>query len=114
MSQSTGEFGESVQAEMEPVPRDLLSEVVADEERCEAIEYLVMQTGAVTLDDLAGFIATTPVSAEGPSQSQEQTMIQFHHIHLPKMDDAGLLDYDSDNHLIEPTEKLDLVVQRLN
>lgn len=92
----------------DPATQDALFEVLADEERRTAIEYLATETGAVSVDDLADVVAAKSDADEGPSQRQEQTKTEFYHVHIPEMEAAGLLDYDEDEQLVEPTERVDI------
>lgn len=86
-------------------------DVLTDEVRCAAIEYLATTEGTVSLDSVVDFVMATPAAPDG---TREQTKIRFHHVHLPKMDAADLVDYDWDDRTIEPTEKLDLAMQLLS
>ena len=43
---------------------------------------------------------------EAPSDVLSETRIALHHVHLPKLAAEGLVDYDPERHLVEPTEQL--------
>lgn len=107
MSEPSAESVEGSEAETDAGTRNAVFDVLTDEARCYAIEYLAMETGSVSLDDLVGFVTAASASGQGTPQTRERTEIRFHHIHLPKMDAAGLLDYDPDDRTVTPTEKLD-------
>lgn len=45
---------------------------------------------------------------------EDELRAALHHVHLPKLDDAGLVDYDPDGHVVEPEgEKLSALLDRL-
>ncbi len=53
----------------------------------------------MTLDDLA--------AAVGGSDSTDRRRIRLHHVHLPKLADAGAIEYDPVARIARPTERLD-------
>jgi len=58
-----------------------------------ALNYFRESTDTVaTLDDIAEYVATNPKSC--PPCSPKQVAIRLHHCGLPKLADAGVLDYD--------------------
>lgn len=107
MSNSPAEPVKTGGAKMESAARTAIFDALADEERRVAVEYLAMETGAVPVDELVGFVEATSVSEVGTLDSRQRTEIRFHHIHLPKMDAAGLIDYDQDGRTVTPTETVD-------
>lgn len=65
---------------------------LADDHRRYVIEYLSETDGEVaSLNELVDYVATHCSDAFGP----EEVAIRLHHVCLPKLDDAGLLEYDS-------------------
>jgi hypothetical protein len=63
-------------------------EVLADEERRDICRFLVSEApGVVTVDEIAN--ALTEHETE-----RERLAIHCHHRHLPKLDEAGLIEYD--------------------
>lgn len=87
--------------------------LLADKTRCAVLRYLATVDRAVPLDTLVDEVAVKLTSAGVDSQFREKVAIQLHHIHLPKMDDVGVINYDLDEHLIEPTEKIAVPLQLL-
>lgn len=67
----------------------------------------------IPLDDLVDFMAATSGFVESSSPSRERIAIRFHHLHLPKMYAAGLVEYEYDERLVEPTEKVTVMMQYL-
>lgn len=88
--------------------QNAIFDVLADSVRCHAVGYLAEATGAVPLDDLVSFVIATLAAGEVTPRRRKRTEIRFHHVHLPKMEAAGLLDYDRDERLVEPTEAVDV------
>uniref|UniRef100_UPI00315C98A7 DUF7344 domain-containing protein n=1 Tax=Halopiger xanaduensis TaxID=387343 RepID=UPI00315C98A7 len=43
-----------------------------------------------------------------------QIQISLHHVHLPKMTEAGLIEYEPEKGIIEPTAKFDRVKPQLS
>lgn len=61
-------------------------------ERCTvAFDMLSERTAPVELEDLARAVAA--FESEGEDAVDEAT-IRLHHVHLPKLDELGLIDYD--------------------
>jgi len=42
-----------------------------------------------------------------PESTVHDVHVSLHHRHLPKLDDAGLLDYDHDDRTVAPTTATD-------
>lgn len=71
---------------------------------------------SLTLDDLTRAVLKynhqTPI-AEASAHVLREIHVLLHHIHLPKLAAAGLINYDSEQHLVEPTEQLEQVQSTL-
>lgn len=77
---------------------DATLEILANHDRREIIEYLrdtADQTA--TIDELANHLVSQKAeqAAEHPGHDYVQTTL--HHIHIPKLVDSGLIDYDARN-----------------
>lgn len=67
--------------------------------RREAIRWLAELDGSIALDDLATSLAADDsVSAV---TDPTRTRVELHHIHLPKLQECGLLAYDHENLTID-------------
>ncbi len=68
--------------------------------RREAMRWLAGHDGSIDLDELvSSLVADESVSAvDDPTR----TRVELHHIHLPKLQEYGLLAYDHENLTIEP------------
>lgn len=76
-------------------------DALASEPRRLALGVLVEETGPVALADLSRAVA----EAEGDADSADadavrRHRIKFHHVHLPKLDDLGVVEYDRDERLV--------------
>ena len=72
---------------------DIALSLLADEYRRLAVEALFGREGPLSLVDLAAAVADRhPDEPAGRSETEIATAL--HHGHLPKLDDADLVDYD--------------------
>lgn len=97
-------------AEMEPraasVSRDTIFELLSNSRRRFVIHYLRHAENPVQLTDLAGELAAwendTTVD-ELTSQQRKRVYVSLYQTHVEKMNDAGVIDYDSEAGHIELT-----------
>ena len=76
--------------------------ILAAERRRVALEVLADCRLPVSLAELATDVAAREGDADAADGSAvERVAITFHHHHLPKMHDAGVLDYDPDSKQVE-------------
>ena len=87
---------------------DPISMILADRRRRHVLTALA--SGAdrdSSFDDLA--VAVTAFERVGrsgsPSDSSSEVAISLHHCHLPKLADAGVLEYDRDAEAVSLTER---------
>lgn len=78
--------------------------LLADDRRRLTIALLADRTNPMSLEDLAKEIATNEHGTLPNGAGIEQVSTSLHHIHLPKLDEAGVLTYDPDTHRIVPPE----------
>lgn len=88
-------------------------DVLTNEPRCVAIEYLAECSGPVDVDELVGYVSAVLGTGGEGSRGHERATVRFHHVHFPKMTDAGLVEYDSDAGTVEPTEKINVALDLL-
>lgn len=87
---------------------DLVFGILKNGRRRRVIKYLRDTDGEVTLSDLAEHIAaiendTTP--AQLTSSQRKRVYVGLYQCHLPKMDDAGVIEYNQARGLVERTEQ---------
>lgn len=91
------------------VPLDLIFGILKNGRRRRVIQYLMDTEEEVTLSDLAEHIAaiendTTP--ARLTSSQRKRVYVGLYQCHLPKMDDAGVIEYNQARGIIRATEQL--------
>ena len=78
--------------------------LLADERRQVVLESLPGQGSELALDELAASVLERERddSNDGPA-TQNEVAVSLHHVHLPVLDDLGVLDYDADSHRVAIT-----------
>jgi hypothetical protein len=97
--------------EHQPLSRNEIFHLLSTTRRQEAIRYLLETGGQVGLPKLARHIAALEheTSVEDVTQAQYQRIyIPLYQSHLPKLDEAGVIRYDSTVGLVEPTTQLNV------
>lgn len=80
---------------------DTIFEVLVAERRRNALYVLYRHVGPVTLADLADEVA----SLEG--EAVERVATSLHHVHLPKLVEVGIVEYDTEEALVRLTDHSD-------
>lgn len=117
----SNELGGSEQGDRErisdDVPRlsdDNLYRALASTRRRRLL-YLLLEEGRSTIDTvttvLTGWNATDSETMATP-EDREQILVTLEHVHLPLLDETGMITYDSDDRVID-IEPLDPVVDDL-
>lgn len=87
----------------EPLPLDGIFEILKNQRRRYTIKFLNRQEGTVTLSDLAEHVAAeeceTTVEALSSAQ-RKRAYVGLYQCHLPKMDEMGIVDFNSDRGMI--------------
>ncbi|WP_459809100.1 DUF7344 domain-containing protein [Halopiger thermotolerans] len=88
-------------------PSDELLAVLAARDRRLVLE-LLRRNGGASVDSLSAQLTGARESeALATTVGDTRTRIELHHAHLPRLDAAGLLEYDSDTGLVEPAAPSD-------
>ncbi|MEA5389609.1 hypothetical protein VB779_23030 [Haloarculaceae archaeon H-GB11] len=83
----------TLEAEFEPEAVDRILSALAHEHNRSVLNYFRNSSGSsASLDELADHVATEETSSG--LESLEQVAVHLHHAGLPKIADAGILDYD--------------------
>ena len=92
----------------EPLSKGEVFEVLRNQRRRYVLQYLKQDERAVELGDLAQQVAAweyeTTLEEVTPEQ-RKRVYTTLQQTHLPKMDSSGILSFDSDRGVIEPTER---------
>ena len=96
---------------------DLIFGILKNGRRRRVIKYLRDAEGEVTLSDLAEHIAaiendTTP--AQRTSSQRKCVYVGLYQCHLPKMDDAGVIEYNQARGLVRRTDQAQYFEQYLD
>lgn len=74
---------------------DTLYQLLADDRRRRVLSFLTRNSGeAVSVDRLVDDITEHEWPDPGPASHRERVAIDLHHVHLPKLADAGVIDHD--------------------
>lgn len=92
-------------------------DLCGDRHRRVVLAVLASEQRPRSLDELAGAVeehAVEEPETAASSGDRKQVRISLHHVHLPKLAEAGLVDYDPEQRVVDPTERLDGVRRRLS
>lgn len=79
--------------------------LLADEQRQVVLAVLAERTAPLALPELVTEVKERETTGMGvESDAREKIRIALHHMHLPMMDDMGVVDYDPETQRIEPRE----------
>lgn len=102
MSLPTNETTDEDTSVVELAVSDRHGLLAADRRRL-TLDILDGKTTAVELAELAAGIAAREGGIDAvDEESIERVAVSLHHIHLPKMDDLGVLDYDPEERTLDP------------
>ena len=92
--------GEPTTLAVEATPSlDTIFEILANRRRRHVLYYLYEQPdGVATLEELSGVVesieAETQTDANDDDERRERIKTELHHAHLPKLEDAGVIEHD--------------------
>jgi hypothetical protein len=97
--------------------KDVIFELLKNRRRREVLAYLLEADETVTLGELAEQIAAwendTEINALNSDQ-RKRVYVALYQTHLPKMDDAGIVEYDQNRGLISLSDNADLLMMYLD
>ena len=100
---ATGRAGQAP-ADPDALPLDVVFDILKNSRRRLVIHYLIEEEPETTLSDLAEHIAALEnektVQALS-SDERKRVYVCLYQCHLPKMDDAGIIDFESDRGRVE-------------
>ncbi|MFC7139038.1 hypothetical protein ACFQMA_04195 [Halosimplex aquaticum] len=98
-----------------PVSINELFELLSQPGNRYALAYLARTEGAVPYDDLVEYVVDTGGTPDGLSTAdfRNQVATRLVHSNLPKLDDAGLIDYDKSDRTVRPTDATEVAVPYL-
>jgi len=101
----------------DPPPLDVVLDLCSDKHRRIVLSVLATQQRSLTLDDLTKAIVKhnhhEPLR-EFSGEKITGIKSEIHHNHAPRLEDAGLVEYDRERQLVEPTEQFERVETQLS
>lgn len=94
----------------DPLSRDLVFDVLKNRRRRHALHYLKQQDGPVELSELAEQVAAweNDSTVEGISAAERKRVYTaLYQSHLPKLDDAGIVEYNQSRGIVELSDRAD-------
>ncbi|WP_423998833.1 DUF7344 domain-containing protein [Haloarcula salina] len=83
----------------ETVDWSVVFETLANEERRAVLRILTADQGTISVDDVARRLAVDP----DDEKAVHRARVQLHHIHLPKLNEAGLIVWSRDQGTVRET-----------
>lgn len=88
---------EAATSQPEPLPKDVRFDILKNRRRRLVLRYLLDNEGPVTLGTLSEHVAAIE-NDKGPealnSRERKRAYVGLYQCHLPRMDDAGVIEYD--------------------
>jgi hypothetical protein len=95
--------------EQEALSQDLVFELLSSPRRRFVLYYLRTESNPVKLTDLADEVAAweyeTPIE-ELTEQERKRAYVSLYQTHVPKLATAGLIDHDTDNGMLQLTDRI--------
>ena len=83
-----------------------IHDVLRNERRRLALERLSEQPGPAGVSDLAEHVAALEAGERPPPDNLRQSVyVSLHQTHLPKLDELGIVEYDTDEKTVELTDR---------
>lgn len=77
--------------------------LLAADRRRQALDLLSGKTSPVELEKLAAGVAARENGIDTNEEAVGRVASALHHVHLPKLDEFDVLDYDAETHRIDPS-----------
>lgn len=103
MTYTTAESGPE-QAEAGELTDSERHRVLADERRRALLDVLAADPQPAGLGDVAGALAETAPCSDA---DVEDLLVSLHHVHLPLLDDVGVLEYDPERRRVQAIRTVD-------
>lgn len=96
---------------------DVVYDLLANQRRRNVLRCLKDHTQAIAMVDLAEGVAfreNEETLSEIPKETVQTIATSLYHTHLPKLADAGVVEYEQDRDLVRVSEPADLVERGLS
>lgn len=94
-----------------------LLELCQEQHRRIILAVLATEKRSLTVNDLTKAIVKHnhhTALLEVSEEESRQIRISLHHIHIPKLEDLSLIEYDQERQLVEPTPQFDQLQPQLS
>ncbi len=95
---------------------ETLVPLAADRRRRQALHHLRHETnGQTTIDDLIDALSDSESGPHDQQIDREELAIQLHHVHLPKLTEVGVVDFDTTEGTVryQPDEQIERILDEL-
>lgn len=96
---------------------DVLLDLCRDRHRRIVLGTLAEERRTLTLRDLATAVLTNDHNdaiTEAADEDLEEIRCSLYHVHLPKLESAGLVEHDPERKTVAPTERFDRIEPTLS
>ncbi|WP_083902808.1 DUF7344 domain-containing protein [Natrinema versiforme] len=101
--------GSEMDPRLDSLSLDTVYTLLSHNRRRAVLDLLLTHDRALTLTDLRNEVVEWEENAEItdiPGEKVKQVHADLHHVHIPKLTEAGVVIYDTDRNVVEPTEEL--------
>lgn len=101
---------EPLPAESSTLSPDEVFHILQTSRRRESIRYLLREDGPTKMSDVAEQVAAREhdtTAADLTSKQRQRVYIPLYQSHLPKLDTAGVIEYDKPRGIVRPTDRLE-------
>lgn len=88
-------------------------QLLSHPQRRQIVKQVAQTGGVTTVDQLSTHSTQTDRPSSNRAEDPDTQPIDIHHVHLPKLHDAGVILYDSDRRTVRTGRHLDAVVDLL-
>lgn len=85
------------------VDQDTVFDVLSHNYRRRALSYLLQNGRSASIDDLHDHLASDVESLDDEPDARRRIDTAVHHCHRPKLEEAGLVEYDEENDVVRAT-----------
>lgn len=112
MTGHSPEAGATGYSDSDDQPLDVVFDLLANQRRRYALVCLGNNTQPIALTDLAEDVAVRETKRpfiEIPKETVRTILTSLYHIHIPKLVEEGVIEYEQDRDLVRVSESMDLV-----
>lgn len=109
-SEPDGPAAEPFPTESSSLSPDEVFHILQTSRRREAIRYLLREDGPIEMSDVAERVAAREHDTtvrDLTSKQRQRVYVPLYQSHLPKLDTAGVIEYDKPRGIVRPTDRLE-------